>query len=414
MRSGLRNTGHDGKSLAELNDNYNIKNARKFLNPVTSISAGHSIHRMFKYSKGYVIMGNFTQINGQNRAGIAFLNHDLSLSTFNPVTSMNASSSIMWFQELANGDFYLSGNFLILNGVNRRFVARFNAAGTLQASPNPTTTTSDYVPSSGGIWNFLEQNGGQLFGFGNFTRFANVSITRGYYHVMTTAAAPVSELTTGFSAQPVISKMSNGKLLFRANGTAAPISFQGTATNGLMILNSNYKTVDTSFVVGTGFTSDTASTIVAQPFNNNHIFTGTDTPTGKFNGVSNGSSAGHYAIFDEFGSLVNMPNKGTGFNGTFSGAMSFYYDKRNGLYHIQQNNLRTYNGSANCRTFAINESGGHETAFWGIGENNMTGQGVFWNETVSFLHGGSPLYLKGTSYSKPMVVFDTQTGDFIA
>ena len=81
-----------------------------------------------------IISGNFTQINGTARGGIARLNADGSTdSTFGRVTI--SSSGVIADSALASdGKIYIAGIFTTVNGVPAKVIARLNADGSLDNS----------------------------------------------------------------------------------------------------------------------------------------------------------------------------------------------------------------------------------------------------------------------------------------
>jgi uncharacterized delta-60 repeat protein len=81
-----------------------------------------------------VIAGEFTKFNDKPRAHIARLNADGSLDmTFNPLC---ASDGIIWNVSVFEGTpgyplIYIGGDFSIVNGEQRKSIARLNPDGTL-------------------------------------------------------------------------------------------------------------------------------------------------------------------------------------------------------------------------------------------------------------------------------------------
>jgi uncharacterized delta-60 repeat protein len=91
-----------------------------------------------------LIGGQFTQFNEVGRNNIARLNANGSLDTgFNPGTG--ADSTVLTVALQTNGQVLIGGNFTHVNGVDRNFIARLNANGTLDSGFDPGTGANDQV-----------------------------------------------------------------------------------------------------------------------------------------------------------------------------------------------------------------------------------------------------------------------------
>lgn len=104
-------------------------------------------HMILQPDGKIVIGGMFTSIGGVSRNLIARLNADGSLdSTFNPGrgcegslgTGINGDPSpfVMWMERQPDGKIIATGNFLTVDGVSSRGIARFNPDGSRDASFN--------------------------------------------------------------------------------------------------------------------------------------------------------------------------------------------------------------------------------------------------------------------------------------
>lgn len=114
-------------------------------NPGTG--ANNSVWCITPQSDGKLLVGgNFTSINGTNRNRIARLNADGSLdTTFNP--GSGADKYVYSFAVQTNGKILVGGQFALINGTNRNFVARLNTNGSLDTTFNATFATGTYVTS---------------------------------------------------------------------------------------------------------------------------------------------------------------------------------------------------------------------------------------------------------------------------
>jgi uncharacterized delta-60 repeat protein len=92
-----------------------------------------SVHAVFQQADGKVLIGgDFTSINGTTRNRIARLNADGSLDTsFDPGTGVDGTVSAV--SQQADGKVLIGGSFFSVNGTNRKYIARLNADGSLDA-----------------------------------------------------------------------------------------------------------------------------------------------------------------------------------------------------------------------------------------------------------------------------------------
>jgi uncharacterized delta-60 repeat protein/uncharacterized repeat protein (TIGR01451 family) len=95
-----------------------------------------------------IIAGGFLSVNGEERQGIARLNPDGSLdTTFNPGSGANG---IVWSSlVVVGGRVVIAGDFTEVNGVSRNGIARLNADGTLDMAFDPGTGANGTVWSIG-------------------------------------------------------------------------------------------------------------------------------------------------------------------------------------------------------------------------------------------------------------------------
>ncbi len=86
-----------------------------------------------------VIFGNFTQVNGTARPGLARLNADGSLDTsFDPGTGFPPNTGIFDLAVMDDGKVVIVGNFTEVSGIPRTGVARLNVNGSIDTSFAPT------------------------------------------------------------------------------------------------------------------------------------------------------------------------------------------------------------------------------------------------------------------------------------
>jgi uncharacterized delta-60 repeat protein len=102
---------------------------------------GGSVYAMEPTAGGkYLIAGNFNEVQGTPRPGLARINADGSLdTTFNPpeATPRSAFQHIRALAVTPSGAVYIGGAFTSVGGVKRQLIARLHSDGSLDASFDP-------------------------------------------------------------------------------------------------------------------------------------------------------------------------------------------------------------------------------------------------------------------------------------
>jgi uncharacterized delta-60 repeat protein len=189
-----------------------------------------------------LIGGDFTSVHGSTRNYIARLNADGSLdTTFAPNGGANRLVRAMALQ--ADGKILIGGDFTIVNGSARNYIARLNADGSLDPSFAPTSGANNAIESI-----TLQPNGRIVIG-GNFTivngvvrnRIARLNLDGS----LDTSFAPVggmNENVTTTALQP------DGKIV--VGGGFSTVN--GVARNRIARLNPD-GSLDTSFAPGADY-----------------------------------------------------------------------------------------------------------------------------------------------------------------
>jgi uncharacterized delta-60 repeat protein len=188
-----------------------------------------------------IIGGNFITVNGVARRSIARLNADGSVDdSFNPGTG--ASSGVYTSAVQADGKIIMGGNFTSVNGVARNYIARLNADGSVDDSFNPGANS--YVETSA-----VQADGKILIG-GGFTSVNGVAINR-IARLNTDGSVDLSfnSGTGGGTTNAVwtIAVQADGKIIIGGGFT----SVNGVARSRIARLNAD-GSVDSSFNPGTG------------------------------------------------------------------------------------------------------------------------------------------------------------------
>ncbi|MFC4818317.1 MULTISPECIES: T9SS type A sorting domain-containing protein [unclassified Flavobacterium] len=231
------------------------RNAIARLNSDGSLDAGFSAGfdaldrvNVFKIqSDGKIVAGGgFESYGAYPFNGIIRLNSDGSLDTnFNSSgTGANGVNSIYGMDIQQDGKIIIGGDFTAYNGVSRNNIARLNTDGTLDTSFNSgnggNTTSIDEI---------IIQPDGKILIAGPFTSYNNFPMN-GLARLNTDGSLDTSfVIGTGFDNPGVfkIKLLSNGKLLIGGSFT----NYNGTPVKNIVRLNSD-GSLDNSFVTGSG------------------------------------------------------------------------------------------------------------------------------------------------------------------
>ncbi|HQQ63695.1 MAG TPA: thrombospondin type 3 repeat-containing protein [Pseudomonadales bacterium] len=214
-----------------------------------------------------MVAGDFTSIGGGiARSKIARLNSDGSLdASFNPGTGANAVAEICSLQ--TNGNMIIFGGFSAYNGIVKTYIARINAAGTLDIGFNPNI---DNVISDCAV-----QTDGKLVIGGAFTTVDGIARNR--IARLNADGSLDSTFNPGSGTNGNVYSVglqADGKILLSGNFT----TFNGIARSPVTRLNSN-GSLDAAFTPPGGITGS-AEDIAIQPdgklllagsFNNNGV-----------------------------------------------------------------------------------------------------------------------------------------------
>ena len=129
------------------------------VDPSFNVSIDGTVDAILLNSDGtFVIGGSFANINGQPRRGLAHLAADGRLNPYVP-TESGVDGNVNTLVQQPDGKVLIGGNFSMVNGVERNYVARLTNGGT------PDFFGSG-VPVGGGFY-YLEFPNGTPFGYYN-------------------------------------------------------------------------------------------------------------------------------------------------------------------------------------------------------------------------------------------------------
>lgn len=167
---------HDGKIIVSGNLFRNIArlNANGSVDNQFTVGTGPSgdVNAIKLLEDGKILIaGDFTQYNGVSRTRIARLNPDGTLDTsFNPASGFDGAVESIAVQ--TDGKIVCVGDFLNVNGIGRRRIARLNADGTVDSSFDPGTGANARIRAV-----TLTSNSDLVIG-GDFTQVAGADRSR--------------------------------------------------------------------------------------------------------------------------------------------------------------------------------------------------------------------------------------------
>ena len=144
-------------------------------------------------SGAIIIGGEFTQVDGSPRQGIARLNSDGSLdASFDPGNGIDPSTTVYSVIQQPNGAILVAGSFNTFNLVSRHSITRLNLDGSLDMSFNPG------IGANGAIYSMcLDPDGTILIG-GLFTSY-NETRRIGVARLFTDGALDTSFMDTAYN-----------------------------------------------------------------------------------------------------------------------------------------------------------------------------------------------------------------------
>lgn len=279
--------------IARLNTAGTLETA---FNPGTGVN--QTLFSVVPQPDGKVLIGGlFTTLNGLSRNYIARLNADGTLdASFNtPGTGLNSFVNTIVVQP--DGKVLIGGGFSNVNGINRNYIARLNADGTLDASFNPSGTGFGNVVES-----LVRQPDGKVLVGGFFMDYNGTSrpfIAR----LNTDGTLDASFNTTGTGLDNSVGSIAlqpDGKVL--VGGQFA--SYNGTSRNRIARLNAD-GTLDAGFNTGTGANGNINSIAIQS---DGKVLIG-----GMFTSY-NGTGRNRIARLNADGTLDMTFNPGTGAN----------------------------------------------------------------------------------------------------
>jgi len=282
--------------------------------------------------------GNLTIYNGVTLNRIARLNSDGSIdNSFIIGTGFNNYTNTVKIQD--DGKILVGGNFTSYNGNTSNRIARLNSDGSIDTS---------FIVGTGfnsEIRGLAIQDDGKILVVGDFTTYNGVTSNR-IARLNSNGSIDTSFIVgTGFNSNLIcISIQNDGKILVGGNFA----TYKGVTSNKIARLNSD-GSIDTSFITGTGF-NGSIDTIEIQD-------DGKILAAGNF-GNYNGSLINKMVKLTPDGLIDPRFNIGTGFNNVVE---TIAIQDDGGI--LVGGQFTIYNGVSSNRIVKLNPDGSIDNSF---------------------------------------------------
>lgn len=304
-----------------------------------------------------IIAGNFNLVDGVSKNYIARFNTDGSLDTTFNNGGVGPNGSVQAVSIQPNGKILIGGYFMSYNGTSRQGIARLNTDGTLDTTFTPGTGFT----SNGMIANIYSletlSTGKILVGGASFSNFDGNAVTnKNLIRLNADGTFDNTFNPTGVGVNTnmvvgvnIIREQADGKIIIGGGFS----SYNGTNANGLLRLNAD-GTVDTSFTqswgAGAGLNmGGTARFLIIQPNDNKIIVAGTLSSY-------NGTSRTNILRLNTDGTLDTSFNAGT------AGTLSWPMLATDGKLLIP-GTFTSFNGTTINRLVRLNTDGTVDTSF---------------------------------------------------
>jgi uncharacterized delta-60 repeat protein len=270
------------------------------------------------------------------------------------VNGVRANASILASGIMSNDKIIIAGGFSTYNNLPAMKIAKLNSNLTLDTSFNPVGPNS-----AGGITNIAIQTNDYIVVIGNFKSFSGVTTSRGITRLLPNGNVDPT-FAIGFGASyPSDNFMIRGVAL-QPDGKIIIVgmfeSFNGVSANGIIRLKSD-GTVDTSFVVGTGFGVGFPDDVAIQS-------DGRILVSGSFSSYK-GVTANDIVRLLSNGDLDSSFSSGSGITSTPSNPRKITLQPDGKI--ILYGSFSNYNGVAKNNIVRLNSSGSIDNTFYGVG-----------------------------------------------
>jgi uncharacterized delta-60 repeat protein len=325
----------------------------------------------------YVVGGIFTGYSGSSVARITRLNQDGTRDISFNVGTGAVGGNVNIISPQNDNSNVIGGNFTTYSGSSINRIVKITSSGSRDTTFNVGTGFSNSV------YDMITQSDGKIIAVGDFTTYSGSNSNR-IVRINTDGTRDTTfNVGTGANSSIISIKLqSSGKIII-AGGFS---QYSGSTINRIARLNTD-GTLDTSFNVGTGLSSDALSIDIQQ---DDKILA-----IGGFTTYS-GSSINRIIRINTDGTRDTTFDVGTGLGDFFNSATTCQIAvSSNGKVYVTNLNGTTYNDSFVGNLIRINSNGSLDTTF-------VTTSSISYNPPVAGLMGqsnagGNSLILSGSS-----------------
>ena len=282
-----------------------------------------------------LVGGDYLNLNGKSSIYLTRLKPDgVTDENFNTGTGFNGK--IYTFCVQSDGKIIVGGSFTAYNGISCGRLIRLNTDGSYDASFD-----TSIAATTGIIYGISLQSDGKIIIVGSFTKYNNFTVSR-IARLLPNGSLDTSFITGSGSSSNITNAciLPDGKIVLTGNFT----SFNAIPANRIVRIHSNGE-VDTSFNSGSGFDDDVSAMAVQL---DGKIILG-----GKFTNY-NGSTANRIIRINNEGTIDTSFMFGSGFS---SDAVQIIKVDTSGDIMIGGSFTGYYNGAEVNRVCVLNSDG---------------------------------------------------------
>lgn len=271
-----------------------------------------------------IVGGDYLNLNGIPSSYLTRLKPDGTIDeNFHTGTGFNGKVYTTYLQ--SDGKIIVGGSFTSYNGISAGRLIRLNTDGSYDASFNTSIGAT-----TGIIYDIAQQLDGKIIIVGSFTKYNNATTNR-VARILPNGTLDTSFLIGSGTTSNITNAaiLRDGKILLTGNFTV----FNGIPINRIVRLNDDGR-IDTSFAIGSGFDDDVSAVAVQS---DGKIILG-----GKFTNF-NGNNANRIIRLEENGTIDSSFFAGSGFN---SGAVQTLKIDASGAIMVGGSFTGNYNGAA--------------------------------------------------------------------
>jgi uncharacterized delta-60 repeat protein len=345
-------------------------NSNGSLNPNFDIGTGPSsatIYSLCESPDSFFVGGSFSIFDDLKQGKLAKISTIGELDSGYLTAGVGFDKAVEKVIPLVDGSYIAFGGFSQFNGKSINRIAKLTANGDLDTSYN-----FNLAGANNTVKEVLVQPDGKLLVAGNFTKYNDVVVNR------LVRLNPSGNIDTSFNVGTGFSSMvysiafqNDGKIIVAGNFS----KYKGVTVNKVIRLLPNGN-LDTSFSIGTN-PDGTPNLLVLQP--DGKVLVGGDFTT--FNGITSNK----LTRLNSNGSVDTSFSVGTGFVGTV-----YTITLQNDEKILIGGSFTSYNGQSNKRIIRLNSNGSQDSSFnSGTGFSGGTVRSIVVQSNGRILVGGS-------------------------